>query len=161
MHTTWHGKNRKSCSNEFLALFLYEYLWELKERKEIIKIFKYSCLPQFVMKTTRKEKTTVCFTFQTFPDTYQEIHLTKRNKISDSFFLFSNCSEVRRSVEVGFLQWGLSRQPALENKSLCGAQLVQLPHTRAFKVTAFHIISFRVEKGKMNSIKTVCPLWYL
>lgn len=158
MHATWDAKNRKSCSNEFLALFLCEYLWELKEIKEMIKIFKYSCLLPFIMKTIRKERTTVYFTFQTFPDTYQEIHLTKRNKISVSFFVFSKCSEARSLVEVGFLQWRLSRQPALENMSLCGAQLDQLPHTRAFRVIAFHIIPFREEKRKMNNIKTVSSL---
>lgn len=153
MHATQHGKNRKPCSNQFLALFLCEYLWELKERKEITKIFKYSCLLQFIMKTTRKESTTVYFTFQTFPDTYQEIHLTKRTKISVSFFMFSNCSEVSGLVEISFLHWQLS----MENTSLCGAPLLQLPHTRAFKATAFHITSFQTGKGKM-SIKTVCPL---
>lgn len=133
---------------EMLALFLFEYLWELKEIKEIIKIFKYPCLLKFVMKMTRKERTTVYFTFQTFPDTYHEIHLTKRNKISVLFFMFSDCSEVRSLADISFLQWHLSRQPALENTSLCGAQLVQLPHARALQSysPSHHPLSSRERK---------------
>lgn len=96
-----HGKNRESCSNEFLALFLHEYLWELKERKEIIKIFKYSCLLQFIMKTTRKERSTVYFMFQTLPDTYQEICLAKGTRFQFCFSCLvaqAQSSEVRRLV---------------------------------------------------------------
>lgn len=128
---------------EFLALFLFEYLWELEEIKAIIKIFKYACLLKFVMKMIRKERTTVYSTFQTFPDTYQEIRLTKRNRISVSFFVFSGCSEVRSLAQTSSPQRRLPRQPALENTSLCGAQLVQLPHARAL-----HITFFQVRKGK-------------
>lgn len=152
-HPTW-----KEQEILFKWIFGLVSMWiTVRTERKIIKIFKYSCLLQYIMKTMSKERPTVYFAFQTFPDTYQEIHLTKRNKISVSFFVFSNGSEVIRLVEFGFLQWQLSRQPALESTSL---QLVQLPHNRATKVTAFHIIPFQVEKGKTN-IETVCPLWYL
>lgn len=135
-----------------------------KEKKVIIKIFQYPCLLQSIINTIRKERTTVYFTFQTFPDTYQEIHLTKRNKTSVSFFMFSNCSEARNLMEISFLQWRLSRQPALENTSLCGAQLVQLPHARALQSYSLshHLFSSRERKKwmtlKLCGLSDICNL---
>jgi len=69
------------------------------------------------------------------------------NKISVLCFVFSNHSEAKNLMEFGFLQWWLSRQPALENTGLCGAQLVQLPHPGAlFYSLSHHLLSGRKRK---------------
>lgn len=160
MHATRHGKNRKSCSNEFLALFLLEYLWELKERKEIIKISKYSCLLQFIMKTTRKGRSTVYFTFQTFSDTYQEIHLVEGTR---SQFRFSCSVAQAQSSEAG--DWWRStfcsgsspgsqswRTRASVEHSWSGC-LTPGPS----KLQLFTSSAFKQRKEKW----TLKPLWYL
>lgn len=167
LHVKWHIKNRKTCFN-----FSHSTIWilvgsERTKRKQLLKYLNILVHHSPLWKL--EERTTVSFKFQTFPNTYLGIHLTKRSKILVSFLLLSNCLGMSSLMETSFFRWWFSMCLALERINLCGVQMLHPSLarggwsycTKLLKLLHSHFFKSRKEKKIILKLYGLLNIFYL